>query len=194
MSQNKRRQEKALQLKAVPFLEGLGKHWVVEKRHGTVMGKTKLPDLNCICYGLSCQLELKAPGEKPTRHQEHNLKKARAAGAIAMWADDMEMVKTFAFTCTIRCKELGLDEAWKQAQMQGAEREEEEVSGAMELADWPALNRERGELIDKSIKGTLTDAERARLELLQAEAERRLSLTRDTSVLDQLERTILRRP
>ena len=42
---------------------------------------------------------------------------------------------------------------------------------AFEVAAWPALNRERGLLIDKDIAGTITPEERKRLEQLQAYAD-----------------------
>ena len=37
--------------------------------------------------------------------------------------------------------------------------------------DWPATNRERGLLIDKSVDGTLTAEEQQRLDILQVYAD-----------------------
>ena len=42
---------------------------------------------------------------------------------------------------------------------------------ALENRDWPEINRERGNLIDKQIDGTITDEEEIRLTLLQKYAE-----------------------
>jgi hypothetical protein len=58
--------------------------------------------------------------------------------------------------------------------------------------DWPAINRKRGELIDKSISGTLTPDERVRLDALEAYADYHLDQVapRSTEALDQLEKTL----
>lgn len=55
--------------------------------------------------------------------------------------------------------------------------------------DWPATNRERGKLIDKSIAGALGPTERVRLEALQTYADYHLDCVspRRTHVLDELE-------
>lgn len=57
---------------------------------------------------------------------------------------------------------------------------------------WPATNRERGQLIDKNIAGTITAEERARLDALQAYADYRLQKVspRPTLLLDELERRL----
>ena len=55
--------------------------------------------------------------------------------------------------------------------------------------DWPTLNRERGELIDKNIAGTLTAAEQERLDWLQDYAEQYIHSVapRPTHLLEELE-------
>ena len=45
------------------------------------------------------------------------------------------------------------------------------VGPTQTLTSWPALNRERGLLIDKQIAGTLTESERKLLDVLQAYAD-----------------------
>ena len=55
---------------------------------------------------------------------------------------------------------------------------DERRDGNAIMTGWPDANRERGLLIDKSIAGTLSDDERARLEALQTYGAR---------VLDELE-------
>lgn len=55
-------------------------------------------------------------------------------------------------------------------------------------ADWSVTNRERGRLIDKSIAGTISPKEQARLDSLQAYADYYLNKVapRPTYVLDGL--------
>jgi len=58
--------------------------------------------------------------------------------------------------------------------------------------DWPATNRERGELIDKSISGTLSADEKVRLDALDAYTDYHLDqvVPRSTDVLDELEKSL----
>jgi hypothetical protein len=58
--------------------------------------------------------------------------------------------------------------------------------------DWPTTNRERGELIDKSISGTLSANERVRLGALEAYADYHLDQVapRSTNALDELEKRL----
>jgi hypothetical protein len=57
---------------------------------------------------------------------------------------------------------------------------------------WPATNRERGQLIDKNIAGTITAEERGRLDVLQAYADYHLQkiAPRPIHMLDELERRL----
>jgi hypothetical protein len=57
---------------------------------------------------------------------------------------------------------------------------------------WSATNRERGQLIDKNIAGTITAGERTRLDILQAYADYHLQKVspRPTHLLDELERRL----
>lgn len=75
----------------------------------------------------------------------------------------------------------------------------DELSGSLRLSDfmeferdWPTTNRERGELIDKNIAGTLSPEERIRLDALQAYADYHLTQVapRSTAVLDELEKRL----
>jgi hypothetical protein len=56
-------------------------------------------------------------------------------------------------------------------------------------ADWSRTNRRRGVLIDRKIKGTLSDSERTELDRLQAYADYHIQKVapRPTHVLDELE-------
>jgi len=38
-------------------------------------------------------IEVKRPGEKPTKLQEHTLRKWAEAGAVAVWVESLEEVK-----------------------------------------------------------------------------------------------------
>ena len=57
---------------------------------------------------------------------------------------------------------------------------------------WSATNRERGQLIDKNIAGTISTEERSRLEILQAYADYHLQKVspRPTHLLDEIERQL----
>ena len=57
---------------------------------------------------------------------------------------------------------------------------------------WSAINRERGQLIDKNIAGTISTEERSRLEILQAYADYHLQKVspRPTHMLDEIERQL----
>lgn len=103
-----RRNETGLKAKAMEFLRDRGPHWLVEKRHASGMGVNGLPDLCCTCHGLSAQLELKAKGGQPTPLQAHWLQKYRDAGAVAMWADDLDGVERFAWCVEAQAYKLGL--------------------------------------------------------------------------------------
>ncbi|MGB8060705.1 MAG: hypothetical protein WCF26_02265 [Candidatus Sulfotelmatobacter sp.] len=62
--------------------------------------------------------------------------------------------------------------------------------------DWPTTNRERGELIDKNIAGTLTLDERIRLDALQAYADYHITQVapHSTGVLEELENRLFLGP
>lgn len=56
--------------------------WIF-KTHGTIVGRRGIPDLSGAYRGRALALEVKRPGQQPTRLQRHELAKARAAGAVA---------------------------------------------------------------------------------------------------------------
>ena len=60
---------------------------------------------------------------------------------------------------------------------------------------WPRTNHERGLLIDQQIAGELSDAQRARLELLQKYADYHINQVAPVPIneLDELERKLLTR-
>lgn len=62
----------------------------------------------------------------------------------------------------------------------------------MDEFDWTALNRRRGELVDREIAGTITSAEAAELAALQAVADAHLEETtpRPTRRLEEAERAV----
>lgn len=51
--------------------------------HGAGIGRNGIPDRLACYHGRFLALELKAPGNKPTRLQQHELDQAANAGAIA---------------------------------------------------------------------------------------------------------------
>jgi hypothetical protein len=58
------------------------------KVHGNEFQREGLPDrIYCIC-GLFFAFEVKRPGEKPTRLQEYEIEKIKAAGGVASIVED----------------------------------------------------------------------------------------------------------
>lgn len=64
---------------------------VVRKRHGTVFGVAGDPDLyGCLPGGRHFEIEVKQPGNAPTRLQLHRLEEWKKAGAITGVAHSKE--------------------------------------------------------------------------------------------------------
>lgn len=57
------------------------------KLHGSGMQRAGVPDLVIVYYGHTQFVELKAPGKKPTRLQQHVLRDIIHAQGHAAWAD-----------------------------------------------------------------------------------------------------------
>jgi len=64
-----------------------------EKRHGSQYSEAGAPDINACYRGRSVQIEVKRPGEKPTRIQLKRLREWQEAGAVVGWVTDLEGVK-----------------------------------------------------------------------------------------------------
>lgn len=64
-----------------------------EKRHGSQYSEAGAPDISACCKGRRVELEVKRPGEKPTRIQLRRLVQWQEAGAISAWVTTMEEVK-----------------------------------------------------------------------------------------------------
>jgi len=64
-----------------------------EKRHGSQYSEAGAPDINACYQGRSVQIEVKRPGEKPTRIQLKRLREWQEAGAVVGWVTDLEGVK-----------------------------------------------------------------------------------------------------
>lgn len=61
----------------------------IEKNHGTPYGFQKL-DLTGAINGYMIQIEVKAPGNKPTPKQFGTIKKWQSVGVTAGWTDNTE--------------------------------------------------------------------------------------------------------
>lgn len=70
--------EKTIVAKIKDVAEGLG-YWVA-KIHGNQYQLKGLPDLLCIKDGKAAWIEVKVPGNEPTRIQEHRMRELAAAG------------------------------------------------------------------------------------------------------------------
>jgi len=64
-----------------------------EKRHGSQYSEAGAPDINACYRGRSVQIEVKRPGEKPTRIQLKRLREWQETGAVVGWVTDLEGVK-----------------------------------------------------------------------------------------------------
>lgn len=62
------------------------------KLHGSAM-QSGLPDLLIVLRGLAVFCEVKRPGQKPTPLQAHQLQEWQAAGAVAFWADSLDVFR-----------------------------------------------------------------------------------------------------
>lgn len=65
-----------------------------EKQHGTPYGHCKL-DVSGAVNGMRFELEVKIPGNKPTKRQLSTIKKWQKVGVLAGWADSVEEALEF---------------------------------------------------------------------------------------------------
>ena len=69
------------------------------KTHGGPMQRSGIPDLHIILNGRAYWVEVKVPGKRPTRLQEHTLQEIGEAGGCplgyiyAAWVDSLEDLK-----------------------------------------------------------------------------------------------------
>lgn len=70
--------EKTIVAKVMAEAKRLG-YWVM-KNHGSAYSVKGLPDVLAIRDGRAVWMEVKRPGEEPTRIQEHRMRELRAAG------------------------------------------------------------------------------------------------------------------
>lgn len=61
--------------------------------HGSIWTGSGRPDIIGSYRGVCFVIELKRPGQLPSKIQEHELCKWRQTGAIAWYATDLDMVK-----------------------------------------------------------------------------------------------------
>jgi Holliday junction resolvase len=60
------------------------------KKHGSMYGKVGDPDIFGCTQGRTFLIEMKRPGETPSKIQRYRLRKWKQAGAIVGWADTFE--------------------------------------------------------------------------------------------------------
>jgi N-6 DNA Methylase len=114
---------------------------------------------------------------------------------------DSEVLKSYSLPLDLEASLLAVFTRWERVgvSFQQCGYLPSELSRRVRLSDfiefqhdWPMTNRERGELIDKSISGTLSPDERLRLDALEAYADYHLdqAAPRSTRVLDELEKKL----
>lgn len=89
--------ERAIVKAVLAYLNGLP-GCLARKRWGGGMGVAGDPDIDACLRGRSLQLEVKRPGEKPTRLQVKRLGEWRTAGAIAGVVVSVDEVKDLLAT------------------------------------------------------------------------------------------------
>lgn len=82
------KKESTLQTKIQRRLKQLGVYCY--KTHGGPMQRAGMPDLCCIIGGIACYIEVKRPGEQPTKLQWHRMAELREAGAMCFVAYDVD--------------------------------------------------------------------------------------------------------
>lgn len=85
--------ESDLQRKIQKYLKENLEKAVVWKNHGNQYSVIGLPDIMCIYKGKMICIEVKIPGNKPTKLQEVTLQKLKEAGAIVGVAYSIQDVK-----------------------------------------------------------------------------------------------------
>ena len=63
------------------------------KVHGGPYSIAGEPDVDCVINGQSFKIEVKYPGEEPTKLQLKRLQMWREAGAVAEWVTSLDEVK-----------------------------------------------------------------------------------------------------
>lgn len=85
--------ENTLQRKIQKYLKENLPNSVVWKNHGNQYSVIGLPDIMCVYNGKILCIEVKLPGNKPTKLQEITLQKLSTAGAITAVAYSIEDVQ-----------------------------------------------------------------------------------------------------
>jgi hypothetical protein len=115
---------------------------------------------------------------------------------------DCEVLKLYSLPLHLEQSLLAIFTGWKRVGVPFTQRGylPKKIEHSMRFSDflqfegdWPLTNRERGELIDKGIAGTLSAEERARLDALQTYADYHIDETapRPTHLLVELEDKLL---
>jgi len=78
----------------------MGKLWYCYthgKRGNMIPDRAGIPDILGIFtrQGIGFGIELKAPGKKPTKGQEHELQLIKDNNGLSMWADNFEDIEVF---------------------------------------------------------------------------------------------------
>jgi hypothetical protein len=98
-------------IRKLKTLRAQDKSFAWRKRHGTSHGTAGDPDLYGLWRGVAWELELKAPGQKPTPLQTERLREWREAGAIAGIVDNAQDADKFFSHLRLRAFLPGLPPA-----------------------------------------------------------------------------------
>jgi len=75
------------------YLNGLDQCRAV-KVHGGYYGNNGEPDIDCVYRGRSLKIEVKVPGQVPTRLQTKRLEQWKEVGAVSIWVDNLNGLKS----------------------------------------------------------------------------------------------------
>lgn len=96
--------ESKLQRKIQQYLKNNLPNSVVWKNHGNQYSVIGLPDIMCLYRGKLICIEVKIPGNKPTKLQEVTLQKLKDAGAIVGIAYSSQDVEKILLEGGIECE------------------------------------------------------------------------------------------
>lgn len=84
--------ESSIQKSILDYLNSLPR-CRARNNHGSAFSGAGEPDITACYYGRHIEIEVKLPGERPTKLQEHTLAKWAEAGAVTLVAISVDDVK-----------------------------------------------------------------------------------------------------
>jgi len=99
--------ETRLQKKMVKRIENLPCPSRARKMHGSAFTRAGEPDIDAVICGIPLKIEVKMPGNTPTKLQTQRILEWAAAGAVAGWCDTMEGMDEFIIEALVVASNSG---------------------------------------------------------------------------------------